>query len=287
MKKIYHKDRPFFLAVPAFLWQSLFFYLPLCFILILSVIRVQDTGIHITFEHVRTFLHASFLFITFKSLILALATSILCFFLAYPLAYFISFRAKKFKTFFLFLLIVPFWTNFLLHIYAWFFVLERSGFLNTILLFLGIIKEPLSLLNSLPAVLMVMVYCYMPFMALPIYAVLERFDRQLIEASADLGASTWQTWIRVLLPLSFSGVQSGFFLVFVPAFGEFAIPGLVGGDKYVFVGSVISQYMLGYRTMSLGAAFTIISCVALIVVSALLFFLMKKGVKQAKGDVHV
>lgn len=275
-------EKSFFIVAPALLWQALFFYLPLVSILILSILKLSDLGVYqrITLTYYAHFLSGTYFSIIGKSLALALGTSLLCFLLGYPLAYFISFKAGKFKNIYLFLLILPFWTNFLLHIYAWFFVLERSGFLNTFLLRIGLIREPLSMLNSIPAIVLLMVYSYLPFMVLPIYSVLERFDRKLLEASSDLGASSWQTLLKVVLPLSLSGILSGCALVFVPAFGEFAIPALVGGEKYVFVGSVISQYILANKTVSLGAAFTVISCCILLLFIGLVFLGVRRFSKR-------
>lgn len=282
IKNIIREEQPFFIASLALVWQILFFYVPLFFIIILSIVRISSNGefIGLTSENFVHFLSMPYILIIFKSILLALANGLLCFLVGYPVAHFISFKAGKFKNFFLFLLILPFWTNFLLHIYAWFFVLERGGFLNNLLINLGIISKPLQLLNSFWAVMAVMLYCYLPFMVLPIYSILERLNRNLLEASADLGASVWQTWRQVILPLSLSGIKSGFFLVFVPSFGEFAIPGLIGGEKYMFVGTVISQYILGYRTMSLGAAFTILSCTILIIFTILAYTLSKKFFKN-------
>ena len=199
----------------------------------------------------KPFFNGIYFFIMVKSLILACVNGIICFLVGYPLAYFLAFKAGRLKTFFLFLLILPFWTNFLLHVYAWFFVLDHEGIINYLLTTFGIIREPLYLLNSILGIIVLMVYCYLPFMVLPIYTALERFDKTLLEASRDLGASRFETWYHIVLPLSLNGVFSGFLLVFVPSFGEFAIPGLMGGEKYLFVGPVIAQYALGHKTMAL------------------------------------
>lgn len=273
LKKIWQKNRSFIVASPIFIWQSLFFYVPIIFVVLLSFAGF-------TIYYYKYFINYNYFFIILKSLLLATVTSLLSFFIGYPVAHFLSFKAGKYKTLFLFLLILPFWTNFLLHIYAWFFVLERGGFLNNLLLHLGIINSPLHLLNNIYAIVALMVYSYLPFMVLPIYSVLEKFDKKLLEASSDLGASFWQTTKKILLPLSFSGIQSGFFLVFVPSFAEFVIPGIVGGEKFVFAGTVISQYILGNRTISLGAAFTILSCLALILFILFAGFLSKRVVKD-------
>jgi ABC-type spermidine/putrescine transport system permease subunit I len=183
----------------------------------------------------------------------------------------------------LFFLILPFWTNMLVQVYAWFAVLEHQGFLNLLLLKIGLIAEPLTLLNNRFAVYMVMVYYYLPFMILPIYAVLEKLDGSLIEASRDLGATQKQTFMRVILPLSMSGVMTGFFLVFVPAFGEFVIPGLMGGNKLMYVGSLISYYYLVARNEPLGAAFTVVSCLVLIIAALLIYAVFSRFITRDKG----
>ncbi len=139
------------------------------------------------------------------------------------------------------------------------FVLERQGFLNKLLLSVGIINQPIQFLYTPMAVAVVMLYCYLPFMILPLYGVLEKFDLRLIEASLDLGASSTKTFFRVTLPLTMSGVRNGFFLVMVPAFGEYAIPAVMGGGKYFYVGSLIASYFLESRSPGLGAAFAALS----------------------------
>lgn len=262
MRRLLKKQIPFFIGLSALSWQLLFFYVPLFFIVAASF--SEQVGYFSTYAF---FLRPLYGMILLKSLALGLGTVLLCSLLAYPLAYFLVFRAGRYKLVGLFLLLVPFWTNFLLHMYAWFFVLEREGAVNVLLMHLGIIQEPLALLNNLFSVVIMMVYYYLPFMVLPLYSAFEKIDRRLFEASLDLGASWPQTMRRVLIPLTVSGLQSGVFLVFIPACAEFAIPELMGGDKYMFLGIVVSRYMLGVNTNHLGAAFTLISMLFLLVVA--------------------
>ncbi len=259
MFKPFGKDIPFFVAVPAFLWQILFFYLPVLLILFLSFFKIG-----FTLEVYKYFLNVTYLTIVFKSILFALLNAIICFIIGYPVAYFISFKAGRHKNTFLFLLILPFWTNFLLHIYSWSFILKNISS---------------SLLYTKFSVALVMLYCYLPFMILPIYSILQTLDKRLIEISLDLGATIFYTWRKIMLPLTFSGIKSGFFLVLVPSFTEFVIPGLMGGEKYVFVGSVISDYILGDKTISYGAAFTSISCFIFIIVILLLQYVITKLLK--------
>ncbi len=269
---------PFFVGVPALVWQVLFFYLPLLFIVFSSIAEISDTGafIGITLSKIWHFIDSIYLKVIGLSLLLALSTAFICLIIAYPLAYFIAFTIKRGKNFLLFLIVLPFWTNFLLHVYAWFFILEREGVLNNFLMAIGIITQPIQFLNSIFAIMIMMVYCYLPFMLLPIYAALERFDVRLMEASLDLGATRFQTFRNIILPISLTGARAGFFLVYIPAFGEFAIPELMGGDRQMFVGSIVSHYILGEETGSLGAAFTLVSGVVLVISAAIFYIIIER-----------
>lgn len=278
MKPKISSDLPFSLGSPAMIWQVLFFYLPLAIIFIASFLYITDTGAigGITLQKITFFLRPVYLKVVLNSLILALSNACICLVIAYPLAYFLTFNSKRFKNVLLFLLIVPFWTNFLLHVYAWFFVLEKKGLINQFLQFIGFIDNPLHMLNTPFAIMIMMVYYYLPFMVMPLYSSMEQIDNRLIEASYDLGASWFHTLRRVILPLTKRGLQAGFFLVFIPSFGEFAIPELMGGDKWMFVGTVISSFILDEQTSSLGAAFTAVASVCLLLSAILLYFLIDR-----------
>lgn len=265
MKKLFRallssRQFPFAVGVPAILWQVLFFYLPILALFSSSLIYTAENGsLTLTFRFFSEIFTAPIFKVIFSTIVMAFLNAFICLILGYPLAYYIALKAKRSKNICLFLLFVPFWTNFLLHIFAWFFVLEKGGFLNTLLLKLHIIEEPLRILNSPLAIMIMMVYFYITFMILPLYLALERFDKRLIEASYDLEASWFQTFRRVILPLSARGIKSGFFLVYIPSFAEFAIPELMGGDKIFFVGNLISLFVLGNPLQSAGAAFTVMS----------------------------
>ncbi|QVL57181.1 MAG: ABC transporter permease [Simkaniaceae bacterium] len=285
MYALFHKiqrrtkaDSPFAIGSPALIWQIIFFYLPLLLMMVSSIFILSDEGglEGLTLKNFAPLFSKTHLSVIFSSITLAFSTALFSLLIAYPLAHFIAFKGGRYKTLMLFFLIVPFWTNFLLHVYAWFFVLEREGFLNTLLKSLGLIQEPIHFLNSLFAVILMMVYCYLPFMVLPIFSTLERFDRRLLEASDDLGASWKETFRKVMLPLTLPAVRAGFFLVFIPAFGEFIIPELMGGDKKYFVGNVVSQYVLGDETGGMGAAFMVLSCISLVVTVMFIYFAFKK-----------
>lgn len=268
-------EHPFSIGIPAILWQVLFFCVPLLLIAVTSFIQFTPDGfLELTFSKITHFLNSLYLKVIGLSFALAITNAILCFLIAYPLAYYIAFRGKRFKSTLLFLLLIPFWTNFLLHIYAWFYVLEKHGFINNLLVSLGLIDQPILLLNSPVAIMIMMVYYYLPFMVLPIYSSLERFNTGLIEASFDLGATWFQTFRRIILPLTMRGIRAGFFLVYIPSFGEFAIPSLMGGDKIMFVGNVVSEYILAEGTGSLGAAFMVVSCIILLITAIFFYWLL-------------
>jgi len=278
-------EGPFAIGIPAIVWQVLFFCLPILLIVITSFIEFSEIGevLGFTFEKITYFFNPIYFRVIGLSFALALSNALICFSLAYPLAYFLAFRGRRFKSVLLFFLLIPFWTNFLLHVYAWFYVLEKHGFVNNLLLSLGIIQEPLVLLNTPIAIMIMMAYYYLPFMVLPIYSSLERFNPSLIEASYDLGASWFQTFRQIILPLTMRGIRAGFFLVYIPSFGEFAIPGLMGGDKIMFVGTVVSEFILAEGTGSLGAAFMVISGALLLISAIFFYFLLGRLSGRAHG----
>lgn len=273
IRNLLKKEAPFGVGSGALVWQFLFFYAPLVLMLISSFSRFHLDGSFetFTFAHFKQIFKLDYFLVILESLKLGLTTASITLLLGFPLAYTIALKGGRFKNFLLFLVIIPFWTNFLLHIYAWFFVLEKGGFLNQVLLMTKVINEPIHFLNTSFAVHLMMVYYYLPFMTLPIYSSLEKFDPTLIEASMDLGATKSQTFRRVVLPVLMPALRTGFFLVFIPAFGEFVIPELMGGDKFMYVGSVVSQFIMGEKTAPIGIAFTVLSGLLLMTSSFLLY----------------
>lgn len=266
------ENASFIFVVPAILWQVLFLYVPVLLVLYMSFQRVADAvGFDVTFDHYKLVLTAPYFYIIGRSAFVALCTTLLCLLCAYPVAYYLALKVgRRWKNVLLFLLTLPFWTNFLIQIYSWIFVLDQNGLINMMLLKLGAIQEPLHMVNNTGAIFFVMLYYYLPFMIMPLYSILEKIQHDLLEASMDLGATHWQTFRRITLPLSMAGIKTGVFLVFVPAFGEFVIPAIIGGAHHLFVGSLISHYFLVARDSQLGAAFTMVSGFVLLL-CALLF----------------
>lgn len=267
------------ISIPALLWQVLFLWLPFLIVISASVYTRRSGFSLNSYAAILTSAHA---YVVMRSLLLALINTWCCLLVAYPVAYFIAFVSQRWKRILVFLLTLPFWVNFLVHVYAWFFLLERNGLLNNILLSLHIIDTPLHLMNSLFAVWLVMFQVYLPFMILPLYVVFEKFDYRLIEASMDLGATRGQTFWHVTFPLTLAGAKLGFFLVLGMSFGDYVIPQLLNGGKTLFVGTLISDYFIINRTFSTGAAFTCLSAVVLIGLMGVCFAAFKalaKGVK--------
>ena len=254
------KEFPFFVAVPALVWQCIFALVPLILIIVTSFRVVGfDGGVQWALDNYATIFTHAHAIIILRSLLLASATALLCLLIGYPVAYFLAFDARRWRSVLLFFLTLPFWTNFLTLAYAWFFVLEKNGILNRVLIFFNILNDPIVFAYNRVAVVVVMVYCFLPFMIMPLYTTLEKLDKRLLEASEDLGATTWQTFMRITLPLSISGIKTGLLLVFIPAFGEFVIPIVMGGSQYLYVGSTISHYMLHAQSEGAAAAFTVLS----------------------------
>jgi ABC-type spermidine/putrescine transport system permease subunit I len=278
LRALIMRELPFLFSLPALIWQLLFLCLPIAIIVYFSF---AGNGIF-SFAHYRQLFDWTHVRVIMRSLILGLCTSFTCLLCAYPVAYFLAIKAGRWKNILLAFLLVPLWTNFLIQVYGWFFLIERNGLINLLLLKLGIIAEPLSLANNIITVFVVMVYCYLPFMIMPLYTILEKFDVRLLEASADLGASASKTFFTVTLPLTVSGIRTGVLLTFVLGFGEFAIPALVGGGKYMMVGSLIYYYFLVMRDNALGAAFTCLSGIVLLLVSLMLYRFLGKWCVQDK-----
>lgn len=258
----FSSEFPFFMAVPALLWQVTLCLLPLLFIITISFVNISQVSF--TLKHFFALLDKAHAKMIFWSLNLALFTTLSCLLLGYPIAFYIARRVVHFKNLFLFFLVIPFWTNLLVLVYSWIFILESNGIFNNFLMSFGLIRQPLPILNSMIAVGLVTFYCYLPFMVLPLYNALEKIDPDVLEASADLGATKTQTFFKVIVPVTWSGIRTGCFLVFVPVFGEFTIPLLMGGDKYMFVGNCISHYVFTALNLSRGAAFTMLSGVVLL-----------------------
>lgn len=208
-----------------------------------------------------------------RSLALAAAATALCILLGFPLALFIAQSGAR-KNLYLSLVILPFWTSFLIRLYAWMFLLRDTGLINTALQSLGLIRQPLPLLYNTGAVLLGLVYGFLPFAVLPIYANLERLDRSLLEAAADLGARPFSVLTRVTLPLCAPGIAAAAILVFVPSLGTYITSDLLGGSKTILIGNLVQNQFTTARDWPFGAA---VSIVLMIVAVVLMFAARRRG----------
>ena len=275
VKRLIQKEFPFLFACPALIWQIFFLYLPLAVLIFYSFTEKEKITLFITFtfSHYQAILSPLYFKVIFNSIVVATITASICLIISYPVAYFFAMKVKRFKTLFLFSLILPSWTSFIVQVYAWFFLLQKKSFLSFTLQKLGIISKTTHLLNNFFSILVGMIYCFLPFMILPIYAVLEKMNKELLEASADLGANWFETFRRVIFPLSFPGVMVGFLLVFIPSFGEFAIPDLLGGgQKAVYWGTMIVEKFLMTKDWQSGSALTAVGILILFSSFLLVYF---------------
>ena len=192
-----------------------------------------------------------------RSLEVAFFSACLCLAIGYPMAYAMARADPAWRNLLLMLVILPFWTSFLLRVYAWIGLLNSSGVINNVLLWLGLIDEPLALMRTNLAVYIGIVYSYLPFMVLPLYSVLEKMDPALLEAAADLGCRPFKAFLTVTLPLSVPGIVAGFSLVFIPALGEFVIPDLLGGSETLMIGKVLWDEFFGNRAWPIASAVAI------------------------------
>jgi spermidine/putrescine transport system permease protein len=272
MKKKFTKNRfSQYLAtiIPASLWMIGFFIIPLVLIVIVSFITRGDIGNIIykfTFENYTRLLDPLYLNIFFKSILIAIYTTLLCLIFGYPFAFIIANSSKRLKPLFLLLVILPFWTNSLVRTYAMIVLLRTEGIINTVLLHLGIINSPLHLMYNNTSIMIGMIYIMFPFMVLPLYTSIEKLDRGILEAAADLGAGPVKKFLKVTLPLTMGGIMSGSLLVFVPSLGLFFITDLMGGSKVVLMSNLIKNQFLTARDWPFGAAISVILIIVMIVI---------------------
>jgi spermidine/putrescine transport system permease protein len=251
----------FFLISPANIYLLILVVLPLILVTILSFLSRGTYGqvvykFNLT-NYTRLFNELSGKVMVF-SLGIGVGTTLICLLVGYPLAYFLARAPTRQRSLLLFLILLPFWTNFIIRIFAWMIILRSGGILDSLLQWLHITNAPLNLLYTPTAVLIGMVYEFLPFMVLPLYTSLEKIENSLLEAAADLGAPPWKAFIRVTLPLSVPGMIAGTILTFIPAMGMFVVPDILGGAKTILIGNVIRNQFLTARDWPFGAAASMI-----------------------------
>jgi spermidine/putrescine transport system permease protein len=237
--------------------MGLFFFLPLLIVLLISFAsRGTYGGVEWTFTMVnyRDLADPLYLWIYLRSCALALATTALCLCLGFPLAYYIARAPARWQGIWLMIVLIPFWTNFLVRTYAWMNLLRADGWVNSIFMSAGLTSGPIEILYTDAAVLIGLVYGYLPFMVLPLYAAIERLDHSLIEAARDLYAPGWAVFTRVIVPLAKPGIVAGCLLVFIPSLGAYITPDLLGGARSMMIGNFIQHEYLVVRDWPLGSA---------------------------------
>src|SRR3954452_1642014 len=255
--------------LPSWTWLGVLFAAPLAIVLGYSFLsRGPYGGVEqpSTFENYQRLFDPLYLTILLRSFVTAALATALCLVIAFPAALFIA-RSTRHRNLYLQLVMLPFWTSFLVRTYAWIFLLRETGLINTVLQSLGIIHGPLPLLYNDGAVLLGLVYGYLPFMVLPIYATLERLDPALVEAAADLGARPLTTVFRVIVPLAKPGMVAGSILVFIPCLGAYLTPDLLGGGRTVMIGNLVQNQFTTARDWPFGSA---ISMALMLIVTLLL-----------------
>jgi len=274
---------------PYIIWMTIFITVPLLLVLYFSVTDVGSDGRTVfTLYHYWRFFEPSFpgqpffqrifVAVLLRSIWLALISTAVCFVLGYPLAYIMA-KYYSHKSFLLFLFLVPMWMNFLLRTYAWLTILEQNGVLNALLSFIGL--PTVDLLFTDTAVVLGMVYNFLPFMVLPIYTVLRDMDNSLIEAAQDLGADNLRVFLRVVFPLSMPGIISGVTMVFMPGVTTFVISNLLGGGQFILIGNLIEQQFIRVGDWRFGSAISAILIVLILFMMGL-FKLLDRQPGKAK-----
>ena len=256
------------LATPCVIWSALFIVIPLILIVFFSVTNQVDGRYVFTLEHFDKFLDPMYFKVVRRSLTLAFISTVLCLLIGYPTAYLIT-KAKPSRSGTLIMLcILPMWMNFLLRTYAWSAILGKKGFINTVLGLIGL--GPINILYTDAAVLLGMVYNFLPFMILPIHTVLSKMDQNLINAAKDLGANGFQVFTKVIFPLSLPGVVSGITMVFMPAVSTFVISKLLGGGQYYLIGNLIEQQFMSVGDWHFGSAVSIFMMIIILISMAIM-----------------
>lgn len=260
-------------------WMVIFTVVPMLLILGYSLIEVTDNGvIHLTLDYIRKCFEPIYLQIIAFSFYTAILCTALCLVIGYPIAIILAGDSFKHKNTLIFLLLAPMWMNFLLRTYSWLTLLERNGLINRLLTLLGLPNH--SILYTTGSVMLGMVYNFLPFMILPIYSVVSKIDSNLIEAANDLGASKWNIFRKITLPMSIQGVFSGIVMVFMPAVTTFVITRLLGGGQKEMIGNVIEQQFIVSGDWSFGSA---LSALLMVVILVCISFSNRKGTAE-KGE---
>ena len=281
------------LLAPVTLFLGVFFLLPLLIIALFSFLTPGlYGGVEWAFYHwnygrifgwadgINEIYEPIYLQILVRSLAYAALTVVLTLLLCYPVAFWVSRLSERWRLVFMFLITLPFFSSLIVRLYAWLLILKPTGLLNTVLLWTGLIREPLEILYTPAAVVLGMVYVMVPFMFLPLYAAVDNLDRAQVEASQDLGANRVQTFFKVILPQTLPGIMGGAVIVFIPSVGNFVVPDILGGAKGLMIGNLVEQQFLSARNWPFGSA------LSMIIMAVVLTVLMLSVTRARKAGGH-
>ena len=256
------------ISSPYIIWSGLFIVIPLFLIIFFAFTRSDNGTYTFTLNNFKELMQPMYFRIFYRSIKLALMSTILCLLIGYPAAYIIAKSKARRQSVLLMLVIIPMWMNFLLRTYAWSAILGRKGVLNTILTAIGL--PAMNILYTDSAVMLGMVYNFLPFMIIPIYTILTKMDQDLINAAKDLGANSTQVFTKVIFPLSMPGVVSGITMVFMPAVSTFVISKLLGGGQFMLIGNLIEQQFMSVGDWHFGSAISKFMMIVILISMALM-----------------
>ncbi|MFK4784990.1 ABC transporter permease [Fusobacterium sp. MFO224] len=266
-------------TLPITLWLTIFFLIPMGIVLVYSFLKKGLYGgveLELSFQAFKIFFNKMFLKIVFKTILMSLGVTFITLIIAVPTAYYIV--RSKYKKIYIYLIIIPFWTNFLIRIYSWMAILGHNGFINLFLKKIGLIDTSIQFLYNTGAVILISIYTSLPFAILPLYAIIDKFDFSLMDAARDLGATNKEAFFKIFLPNIKSGIITAGIFTFVPMLGSYVIPKLVGGVNSIFMGNVIARQLTETRNWPLAA--TISSVLILIT----MIFVLVGSVNRKRGD---
>lgn len=271
-----------FVSLPSLFWLCLFFLLPTLFVFGIALrpsTPFGGMGEGWTFENLRQLTDPNYLAVAWRTLWISVVTTVICILLSVPIGYHLARISPKWRNFFLMLVIIPFWTNFLIRIFAWKVLLHPEGPIKHVLAFLGLIGTQAPLLYNSAAVVLVSVYTFLPFTILPIYAAADKFDFLLLEAARDLGAKSFQAFCRIFIPGIRRGLFTAVLFVFIPSLGSYIIPDIVGGPSGEMLGNKIAQRVFVDRNLPQASALSVVLILSVLAPVVAILFLQRKREK--------
>ncbi len=267
-------------------WLIIFFLIPYLIVILYSFLSpdIYDVKFEVSLDAYRQIFAGDYLKPFLNSFKLAIYTTVVCIFLGYPVAYYIARASEKLRNILLIFIIIPFWTNLIIRIFSWRIFLAYNGVLNDFLMSTGIIHAPLEIMRTDLAVILVMVYVYLPYMILPLYSTLEKLDFTLLQAAMDLGANEVKAFFSITLPLSLGGIFAGTLLVFIPSLGSYLIPQLVGNQRSLYIGQVITYKIKNIpRNWPMASALSHTLLLLVVVMLLILYYLFKKHKRSKRA----